>query len=175
MRAIAVDRDRQAFKRVFDYYAPRVKAYAAQLGGRIDADELVQDVMLTIWRRAALYDPDRAVLSAWVFAIARNRRIDLLRSSKRAQLDPRDPAFHPAEQPAADDRLARTERLERLTALIEELPVEQRDLLKRSYFDDKSHSALADELGLPLGTVKSRLRLALARLRRAIEEPDEAR
>ena len=165
MRAIANDRDKEAFARVFNHYAPRVKAFGAQLGGRIDAEELVQDVMLTIWRRAASYDPERAVLNAWIFAIARNRRVDMLRTAQRAEVDMSDPTLAPEPEPTADEAMAKAQWALRLGEAIDDLPVEQRDLLRRSYFDDKSHSVLADEMELPLGTVKSRLRLALARLR----------
>ena len=172
MRAIAEAGDRQAYARVFCYYAPRVKAYAARLGGRIDLDELVQDVMLTIWRRAATFDAAQACLSTWIFTIARNRRIDMLRKDRRAEIDPDDPALLPQPQQPADAMVERAQWRVRLGGLIDTLPVEQADLLRRQFFQDKTQSMIADEMDLPLGTVKSRLRLALIRLRRAIGDPE---
>jgi RNA polymerase sigma factor (sigma-70 family) len=172
MRAIAEDGDRQAYARVFGYYAPRVKAYAARLGGRIDIEELVQDVMLAVWRRAGTFDASQACLSTWIFTIARNRRIDLLRKDRRADIDQDDPALLPQAEPPADKQVEHAQWRVRLGGLIDTLPLEQADLLRRSFFEDKSQSMIADEMKLPLGTVKSRLRLALNRLRRAIGEPE---
>jgi RNA polymerase sigma-70 factor (ECF subfamily) len=172
MRAIAQRGDREAFARVFGYYAPRVRAFLARLGGRVEAEELAQEVMLTVWRRAASFDPAQASLATWIFTIARNRRIDMLRRARRAQLDPDDPALAPAAEPAAEEVVARNAWRARLGGLIATLPDEQGALLRRAFFEDKSHSAIAEELGLPLGTVKSRLRLAFGRMRRLVGRLD---
>lgn len=168
LEGIALRRDRAAFARLFAHYAPRVKAFAARLGGRVDGEELAQDVMLTVWRRAATFDSAQASVGTWIFTIARNRRIDLLRKAGRAEVDPDDPALVPSPAPEADEVVARNAWRRRLGGLIAELPEEQGALLRRAFFEDKSHGQIAAELGLPLGTVKSRLRMALARLRRAV-------
>ena len=168
LRAVALRRDRAAFARLFAFYGPRVKAYLRRLG--VDdgvAEELTQEVMLTLWRRSDQFDPHRAALSTWVFTIARNKRIDRLRRERRPDYDPQDPALAgDADSAPRGDRVAEAaEAQRRLGEAIGRLPVEQAELLRIFYFEEKPHSVIAEELGLPLGTVKSRLRLALGKLR----------
>lgn len=163
--------DRQAFQRLFLHFAPRVKSYLRRLGaGDTLAEELAQEVMLTVWRRAHLFDRRQAGASTWIFTIARNKRIDAIRREKRPELDPDDPALVPEPEDPADKRVEAGQKQEILRQAVATLPEEQATLLRLSYFEDKSHSAIADELGLPLGTVKSRLRLALSRLRSMLED-----
>ena len=170
MAAIADRRDRLAFVRLFELFGPRVKAYLIRQGAdRATAEDLVQDVMLTVWRRAAQFDRSKATFSTWVFTIARNRRIDGLRRASRPEIDPDDPAFVREPDDPADQVVDAAQRSERLHAAVAELPEEQGKLLRLAYFEDKSHSVIAEELGLPLGTVKSRLRLAMSKLRAALE------
>jgi RNA polymerase sigma-70 factor (ECF subfamily) len=126
------------------------------------AEELVQDVMLTIWQEAHSFDPARASADAWIFTIARNRRIDLLRRERRP-MPARDTAL--AASASAESEVETAQRGARLVRAMSELPGSQADVLRRMYFEDKSLSDIASESGLPLGTVKSRARLALARLR----------
>ena len=134
----------------------------------------MQEVMLLVWRRAETYDPAQASASTWVFTIARNKRIDALRREHRPEIDPDDPALVPAlvpERPdSADRRVELRESTSRLRAALKELPAEQAELLRLAYFEDKPHSAISAERGLPLGTVKSRLRLAVERLRKALRD-----
>lgn len=171
MADIAERRDKGSFRRLFDHFAPRLRAYLRRLGSvDASAEELVQEVMLTVWRRAGQYDPRRAGVATWIFTIARNRRIDLLRRERRPELDPNDPALVPAEPKAADDRVAARENEVALRNAIKTLPQEQASLLHMAFFEDKSHSVIAAELSLPLGTVKSRLRLAIQKLRVSLEE-----
>lgn len=170
MRAIAERGDRAAFASIFAYYAPRVRAYVSRLGGGVDAEELVQDVMLSVWRRAATFDPARACVSTWIFTIARNRRIDMMRKERRVEVDPDDPALQPDAAPAADSVAEQAQWRQRLPGLIAALPRDQAELLRRAFFDDTSQRMIADEMNLPLGTVKSRIRLALLRLRRVLGE-----
>ena len=171
LSAIAQDQDRSAFAALFKAFAPRVKSYVLGLGvTAAAADDLVQDIMLTVWRRAGLYDAGKASPSTWIVTIARNRRIDLLRREKYPQLDPNDPLLVPAAEPAADGVIAAAQAGEALHRAIETLPKEQAELLRMAYFKDQTHSHIADSLSLPLGTVKSRLRLAMAKLRAQLEE-----
>ena len=171
--AVGSARDRSAFARLFAHFAPRVKAYLMRTGtDGAAADDLTQEVMLLVWRKAEHFDPLRANAATWIFTIARNKRIDGYRRGRDFALDPEDPAFQPAAEPAADLRLEAAERDARLGAAIGLLPDEQSALLKLAFYEGKSHSAIAEEAGLPLGTVKSRLRLALARLRGRLEEVD---
>jgi RNA polymerase sigma factor (sigma-70 family) len=167
--AIARDRDRTAFGLLFGRMAPRLKAYLLRSGvGAAQADELVQEVMLMVWRRAGTFDPARAVASTWIFTIARNKRIDAIRHDRRPEFDPEDPALVPAQAPAADRSIETAEDSARLRDAIGKLPVEQAELLRLAYFEDQPHTMIAQQRGLPLGTVKSRLRLAMERLRREL-------
>lgn len=171
VNAIAAHKDRTAFAEVFGFFGPRIKAYLMKLGSDASqAEELTQDVMLTVWRKAELFDRRQASVSTWVFTIARNRRIDLLRREGRPALDPEDPLLTPEPERAPDDAVVLAQREERLHAAIVDLPKEQADLLQLAFFQAKSHREIADETGIPLGTVKSRLRLAFGRLRGVLED-----
>jgi RNA polymerase sigma-70 factor (ECF subfamily) len=168
MRSVALGRDRAAFGRIFAFYGPRVKAYLRRLGaGDAAAEDLTQEVMLSVWKRAHQYDRGRAALSTWIYTIARNKRIDALRRDRRPDFDPDDPALVVAGDGAPrGDRHAEAEQVRReVMRAVERLPQEQAQLLRIFYFEEKPHSVIAEELGLPLGTVKSRLRLALSKLR----------
>lgn len=168
--AIAERADRQAFATLFSHFAPRLKSYMLRLGAAPEqAEELAQEAMLTVWRKAALFDPAKAGASTWIFAIARNLRIDAIRREKRPKIEVEDPTDQ-APEPPADAVLAAAERDVRLRQAMTILPAEQAQVVRLSFFDDKPHSEIAAELNLPLGTVKSRLRLALARLRGAVED-----
>jgi RNA polymerase sigma factor (sigma-70 family) len=167
--AIARDRDRTAFGLLFGCMAPRIKAYLLRSGvGSSQADELVQEVMLMVWHRADTFDPARAMASTWIFTIARNKRIDAARRDRRPEYDPEDPALVPDQPPAADRSIETAEACVRLRDAIGKLPAEQADLLRLAFLEDQPHSTIARHKGLPLGTVKSRLRLALERLRREL-------
>jgi RNA polymerase sigma-70 factor (ECF subfamily) len=167
---VAQHRDRAAFIALFGHFAPRVKAYLVRLGADdASAEELAQEVLLAVWRRAASFNPALASVSTWVFTIARNKRIDRLRRERRPEIDPDDPALAPEPEPAADAAFDAAQSGNRLRDAIASLPEEQSRLLVMAYFEDKSHRAIAAETRLPLGTVKSRIRLALGRLRGALE------
>lgn len=171
LRAISERRDRMAFAQLFAHFAPRLKGYLIRLGAsEAAADELVQDVMLTVWRKAASFDPSKSSASTWLFTIARNRRIDLLRRERRPEIDPEDPLLTPDPPKSQHEALGEVQEAERLQAAIAALPQEQRDLVVLAFYDDLSHREIAERRDLPLGTVKSRLRLALARLRQAVQD-----
>ncbi len=169
--AIARARDRAAFANLFEHFAPRVKSYMMRLGVPAEAaEELAQETLLIVWRRAEGYDPAKAAASTWVFAIARNLRIDVARKTNRAP--PRDdPAFAIPGPPAPDSAYSALEDGSRISDAIATLPAEQARVIALSFFADKPHSEIAAELEIPLGTVKSRLRLAMSRLRALLEEP----
>ncbi|MDJ0894912.1 MAG: sigma-70 family RNA polymerase sigma factor [Alphaproteobacteria bacterium] len=171
IRRIAVDRDREAFSELFLHYAPRLTAFLVRGGtNQLTAEELTQEVLLTVWRRAESYDSSQATLSTWIFTIARNKRIDGLRRERRPELDPEDPALQPNQPVAADDIVSMGQRERYLRQALTELPEEQADVLKMAYFEEKPHSVIAAETNLPLGTVKSRLRLALGHLRKIMKD-----
>ncbi len=168
--AIAAGRDRRAFAALFAYYAPRIKGYMLRLGASNElAEEIAQETMLAVWRKAALFDVARASASAWVFAIARNLRIDALRHARLAPTE-LDPAFEPVSPPGADIMLDADRRARRLSAAIAMLPPEQVEVVRLAYFDDRPHVEIERALGIPLGTVKSRLRLAISKLRTLLED-----
>lgn len=172
---VAAKQDRSAFTELFAFFAPRVKAYLMRLGAPpVEAEEIAQDVMVTVWRRAETFDASRASASTWIYTIARNRRIDAIRRRRRPELDPNDPMFVPDPEPAADTIMETAQREDRLRAALKQLSDDQRALLQRAFFDGLSHSEIAASSGLPLGTVKSRLRLAFARLRKALDGTPDA-
>jgi RNA polymerase sigma-70 factor (ECF subfamily) len=165
---IAESGDREAFANLFNHFAPRVKSYLLRLGaGAEAAEELAQETMLTVWRRAASFDPSRAAASTWIFTIARNLRIDLARRDGRAS-SMEDPSDAPVSPVRPDEAVGANEEGVLIANALAGLPKDQAVVVNLAFFADKAHSEIAGELGLPLGTVKSRLRLAMARLRGAL-------
>ena len=158
--AVGARRDLGAYEALFRHFAPRVKAYMARMGGDGQlAEELMQETMIAVWNKADRFDPSKGAVSTWIFTIARNLRIDAFRREKRPEFDPTDPAFVPDDVAQADAGLDALQASEQLHQAIAALPEEQAALLKLSFFEDQSHSAIATRLNLPLGTVKSRMRL----------------
>jgi RNA polymerase sigma factor (sigma-70 family) len=156
--------DRQAFAELFRHFAPRVKAFLIKSGSDVGmAEECAQEVMATLWRKAHLFDPSRASVATWVFTIARNKRIDMLRKQRRPE--PEDLTWGPEAEPDAADVLELQQENTRLAQSIAQLPEKQKDLIEKAYYRDLTHSEIAQETGLPLGTIKSRIRLALERMR----------
>ncbi|MBS0320753.1 MAG: sigma-70 family RNA polymerase sigma factor [Proteobacteria bacterium] len=180
MRAVATTADRAAFAALFRHYAPRVKGFLVRSGTPEGvAEELAQDALATLWRRAASFDPARAQLSTWLYAIARNLAIDQHR--RRAGVmhvegladDDLDVHITGDARPALstpDDAAAAAERDRRVRAALNALPPEQAEVLRRSFYDEHAHATIAAELGLPLGTVKSRIRLAVKHLRQLLDD-----
>jgi RNA polymerase sigma-70 factor (ECF subfamily) len=163
---IVKSQDRSAFEALFLAFAPRIKTYLMLRGASPDrAEDLAQDTLLLVWRRAAHFDAGRATLGAWLFAIARNKRIDALRREKSARnyaLSMHEPVAHEVTPHTASETAQTRARLREAVA---ELPPEQMAIVQLSFYEDKPQAEIAAQLGLPLGTVKSRLRLATARLR----------
>lgn len=168
---VARRRDPGAFAVLFSHFGPRIEAYLRRLGAQAaQAEDLAQDVMLTVWQRAVQFDDERASVGAWIFAIARNRFIDVQRrcGRERSALDRSEVVD--ATDDETEEGLYLNELERHLCEAMAALPREQTELLRRGYYEDKSQSTLADELKLPLGTIKSRQRLALAKLRRLLVE-----
>lgn len=169
-QAVAERRDRVAFGELFDFFAPRLKSFLMRQNmAASEAEELVQEVMVVLWQKAHLYDQTKSSLSTWLFRIARNRRIDLARRQRHVALDPADPLLMPSAPTAPDDTVEQVDREQMVRAALAELPAEQVDLIRMAFFYGKSHSEIAAATGLPLGTVKSRIRLAFGKLRKQLE------
>lgn len=168
MTRIRDAQDQAAFAELFQYFAPRVKAFLMRSGADATlAEECTQEVMATLWQKAHLFDASRASVATWVFTIARNRKIDALRKQRRPE--PEDLVWGPEEEPDQADILSLQQETEQLGRAIAALPEKQRELIEKAYFGDLSHSEIAEQTGLPLGTIKSRIRLALDRLRHAMK------
>lgn len=168
---IAQSRDTDAFALLFDHFAPRINAYMRKL--RLDtgeAEEITQEVMFTLWHKAGMFDPTKSNLSTWLFRIARNRRIDRARRDRSSDLDIKDPLLMPEPEPLPDAGIDIAQREALLNRAMTDLPSEQFEIIRMAFFLGLSHSQIAEETGLPIGTVKSRIRLAFSRLRSALED-----
>ena len=168
LNRIKNDQDEAAFAELFDHFAPRVKGFLIKSGADASlAEECAQEVMATCWHKAHMFDPSRASVATWIFTIARNKKIDVLRRQRRPE--PEDLGRGPEEEPDQDDVIVLQQETELLGRAMAELPAAQRELIERAYFGALTHSEIAAETGLPLGTIKSRIRLALERLRHAMK------
>ena len=168
LRRVAEQAEPSAFRELYQTYGPRVKAYMMRCGAdAATADDLVEDTLLTVWRKAALYAGDRGSIASWVFTIARNLRIDRLRRELPWQQLPEELMEASGDLPA-DEIVYAKERQKRVSAALAELPDEQRTVVTLSFVDGLPHSAIAEQLGIPLGTVKSRIRLACQRIRQSL-------
>jgi len=162
-------RDRSRFAELFGYFAPRLKSYFMRLGlGSDIAEELAQETMLAVWRKASTFDPARASAATWIFTIARNLRVDRLRRER----DPAQLSEYYEREPAStpNDDFMSAERASRVRDALAVLSRDQLDVIRLSFFEDRSHAEISKELNIPLGTVKSRVRLAVERLRVLVEE-----
>lgn len=164
-------RDREAFAVLFEWFAPRVKSYMLKLGASpAAAEELAQDTLLAVWRKAESFDPARAGAAAWIFTIARNLRIDAARRDRIFRVIDAEPEEKASEEPGPDALLASNEHSARIREAMKALPREQVEVIRLSFFEDRPHGEIAEKLQLPLGTVKSRLRLAMARLKALLDD-----
>ena len=167
---IAQHRDREAFAELFAYYAPRVKGYLMRLGSSDgQAEEVTQEAMLAVWNKAHMFDAKKAAVSTWIFTIARNRRVDILRSQKDPELDANDPALIGDAPAQPDEEVIEAREGEEVREALQKLPTEQKELVRLAFYNGWSHAKIAEQSNLPLGTVKSRLRLAFSRLRDALD------
>lgn len=170
---VASSGDRDAFKALFEHFAPRIKGFLLKTGSSAEeAEDVAQSTLIAVWRKANQFDPATTGAAAWIFTIARNLRID---SARRATRDGRlgqgvgpDYELDPAEP--ADTMMSRVEDAARITAAIEKLPADQSSVIRMSFIEERPHTEIAAALGIPLGTVKSRIRLAMSRLRDLLDE-----
>jgi RNA polymerase sigma-70 factor (ECF subfamily) len=175
IQAIATSQDRAAFATLFRHYGPRVKAFLIRGGSDSEtAQEVAQEAMIMVWRKAASFDRTRAAAATWIYTIARNKRIDHLRRTGRPPIETKDwlTIFSPEEEDADKSVLA-GQTYTRVKELLSGLSADQLVVIQKAFFEDKTHTAIAEEMKLPLGTVKSRIRLALGRLRDALEKERE--
>lgn len=167
--AVALRRDRAAFATLFEYFAPRVKTFMRRSGAsETTAEEVAQETMLALWRKADLFDPATTGAAAWIFTIARNLRIDALRREQRngaANASDIDAEYVLDDSPPPDSVLAASQTEVRVRGALSALSAEQLHVVELSFYQEKAHGEIAEVLGIPLGTVKSRLRLAMAKLR----------
>ena len=167
------DRDKIAFSELFDYFGPRVKSFLLRFGSDMSlAEEIAQEAMIMVWRRAETYDPRQSAASTWIFTIARNKRIDRLRRENRPLPDMTDPTLMPESIETGEIQVARTQQEKKIRHALKNLPEEQAKMIFSAYYEEKSHREIAEESGVALGTVKSRIRLALNRLRAHIDEDE---
>jgi RNA polymerase sigma-70 factor (ECF subfamily) len=163
--------DRAAFSELYGHYGPRLKAYMRKLGAdSVASEDLVQEAMAAVWNKARLFDPAKASANTWIFTIARNRRIDLVRRERRPELDAEDPSLKSEEPRSPEQAVIARRDVAAVRAALAELPADQAEVIRLSFFEDRAHGAIAAQLGVPLGTVKGRLRLALRRFRKALGE-----
>jgi RNA polymerase sigma-70 factor (ECF subfamily) len=171
-QAVALSGDRQAFAALFKHFAPRVKTYLMRLGTSEGlAEELTQEAMVSVWRKASSFDAERASVSTWIFTIARNLRVDHFRrmGNRAVEAEEQDADETPDTLPQPDELLLINQRESGLRRAMERLPAEQARVLRLSFYEDQPHAQIARELGIPLGTVKSRVRLAVTHLRRLLD------
>ena len=170
LRRIAERADPAAFRELYEAYGPRVKAYMMRRGADAGtAEDLAQETLLTVWRKAGLYAGDKGSMTTWVFAIARNLRIDRLRREVPWQELPEWRLAEASGEPLPDEAMAEKERRQRVQSALAGLPGEQKEVVALAYLEGLSHSEIAARLGMPLGTVKSRMRIAYQKIRTVLE------
>ena len=175
IQKIASNRDGDAFDTLFRYYAPRVKSYCLRLGADASsAEEVTQEAMVLVWRNADQYKSSLASASTWIFTIARNLSIDRFRKSRRPQFDPNDPLFVPDGEQTPDTLIERIQTEENVRKIMDTLSSNERNVLMLSFYENLSHGEISKQLNIPVGTVKSRIRLAFAKIRAKLDAQDGA-
>ena len=164
MKRIQKDRDEMAFSEIFDFFAPKVNAYFIQNGIRFESsEELTQEVLSTVWLKSNLYNSNKSALSTWIFTIARNKKIDFYRKNSKINFkeeDIREFLYQDREV----DLIEENEAKKQIEKINNELDEQQKIMIKMNFFENKSHKKIADELEIPLGTVKSRIRHILTKM-----------
>ncbi len=168
---VAMRKDRQAFVSLFGYFAPRIKSLLMRGGAPAEmAEDLAQEAMISVWRKASCFDPARASPAAWIFTIARNLRIDVARRSQREKVYAVLETVEPDGPEQPDAIITASQRESKVREALNILPPEQLEVVRLAFTEGMSQSEIAEALKLPLGTVKSRTRLAMTRLRQKLEE-----
>jgi len=169
LSAVGTAQDRAAFGSLFEHFAPRLKSYMMRLGAQHDAaEDLAQETMVQVWRKASLYDASKAVPAAWVYRVARNLRIDRLRKQRFFEVDIEHAEIVSDEGVSGHERSADRLDAAQLASLVDALPADQKQVVQLAFFEGLSHAEIEQRLAIPLGTVKSRMRLAFGKLRRAM-------
>lgn len=169
LKRVGLTQDRDAFASLFATFAPRIKAYMMKIGSDpASSEEITQETFIRVWRKAGQFDPKKASAVTWIFTIARNLRIDRLRKENRPTFDPDDPIFVPEASQTPLENIEQSNIVERVKSSIGSLPEDQREVVQLSFIEGLSHQEIANAIGLPLGTVKSRLRLSFVKLRHAL-------
>lgn len=167
--AVGTHKDRAAFEGLYRHFAPRIRAYMTRQGAdAATADDLAQETMVQIWRKSEQYDAGKAIPAAWIYRIARNLMIDRLRRHKHHEVELTQEAEGPEDGIDGHERAAESVDAERLARLVADLPADQLAVIRLAFFDGMTHAEIGKELDIPLGTVKSRLRLAFGKLRIAM-------
>ncbi len=170
MYDIAANQDREAFSTIFKHFSPRLKSYFLKAGAADNqAEEIIQEVMISVWVKASSYDKKKSSVSTWLYTIARNKRIDKIRKEKRHYMLESDEGLEIPVESTQEEEMMSTQLSKRIDNYMKNLPVEQAKLLKLSYFHEKTHVDISKELNIPLGTVKSRIRLALSKIKNFAE------
>lgn len=170
IQRVAENQDRQAFALLFDHFAPRLKSFMMRKSASAElAEDLVQDAMIAVWRKARLYEPSKGSVTTWVFTIARNLRIDRVRRDSHMPMTELGDYDEPSEAPEGEELLGRKQEDGLVARALQAIPEEQRQILVLSFVEDMPQSEIATRLSIPLGTVKSRMRLAYGHLRRILE------
>ena len=166
MSRIQKDRDEMAFSEIFDYFAPKINAYFIQNSIKFESsEELTQEVLSTVWAKSDLYDSEKSALSTWIFTIARNKKIDFFRRNSKIDFkeeDIREFLYQSREV----DLVEESETRKQIKRINDELDEQQRIMIKMNFFENKSHKKISDELEIPLGTVKSRIRVILTKMQK---------
>ena len=167
---IGKNQDKLAFNSIFKYFAPRLKSFLVKAGSTdTQAEEVIQEVMIAVWTKSSTYDSSKSSVSTWIYTIARNKRIDKIRKEKRHYLSESDEGLEIPVDSTQEKEIFTAQVSNSLKKYMSNLPEEQSKLLKLSYFYNKTHADISAELKIPLGTVKSRIRLALTKMRHLVE------
>lgn len=170
MKQVAQSHDRQAFAQLFDHFAPRLKSFMMRKNASAElAEDLVQDAMIAVWKKAGLYEPSKGSVTTWVFTISRNLRIDRIRRDVHMPMTELGDYDEPSEAPEGEELLVRKQEDGLVAKALKSIPEEQRQVLLLSFVEDLPQSEIATKLAIPIGTVKSRMRLAYGHLRRILE------
>ena len=170
MYEVAYQQDKQAFGEIFKYFAPRLKSYFIKAGAiESQAEEIIQEVMIAIWTKASSYDRKKSSVSTWIYTIARNKRIDKIRKEKRHYMQESDEGLEMPIPSTQEQDIFSVQLTKKIENCLQSLPIEQAELLKLSYFYEKTRTDISKELKIPLGTVKSRIRLALNKMKNMAE------